>query len=261
MEVKRVLITGTTSGLGRALLDLYARDGVAVIAVNRRRDEALERRYPAVRFACVDVRSAEEIDRLLGGLAAKDDLPEVVILNAGINRVDNDESFDLSRYREVVDTNLYGVLNFIAPLMRLAGEHRPRHVVAISSMVTFAGNPFGLGYFTSKRALTACFDVWAGMYAGTDLVFKQVVLGPVRTGMFTMADRLPGWMGRLKGLGSAAVEDTARAVARFARNRRSKLVYPVRAVPLFLGLALGRWLIPGFFGGRKTLAGKARRPP
>ena len=29
----------------------------------------------------------------------------------------------------------------------------------------------------------ACFDVWADMYAGTDLVFKQVILGPVRTAM------------------------------------------------------------------------------
>jgi 3-oxoacyl-[acyl-carrier protein] reductase len=260
VEVKRVLITGTTSGLGRALLDLYTRDGVAVVAVNRRRDEALERRYPAVRFEQVDVRAADEIARLVSGLAAKDELPEVVILNAGINRVDNDESFDLSGYREVFETNLYGVLNFVAPLMRLSGDRRARHVVAIGSMVTVAGNPYGLGYFTSKRALTACFDVWSAMYAGTDLVFKQVVLGPVRTGMLTMADRLPAWMGRIKGLASASVEDTARAVARFARNRRSTLVYPVRAFPLFVALAVGRRLIPGFFRGTKTLAGKDRRP-
>ena len=36
-----------------------------------------------------------------------------------------------------------------------------------------SGNPYALGYSTSKRALSACFEVWARMYAGTDLVFQQ----------------------------------------------------------------------------------------
>ena len=177
VNVTSVLITGTTSGVGRALLDHYARHGVQVIAVNRRRVAEIESQYPTVRFECVDVRSAEHVEKLVRDLAASDQLPEVFILNAGVNRADNDESFQLSLYREVIDTNLFGVLNFIEPPTRLPPAPVQRHVVAISSLAGYAGNPYGLGYHTSKQALTACFEVWSRMYAGTDLVFQQVRAG------------------------------------------------------------------------------------
>ncbi len=177
MDVKSVLITGTTSGLGRGLLEHYAESEVKVISVNRRRVAELEARYPSVRFECLDVRSTKDVEDLVRGLAAAGELPDVFILNAGINRLDNDETFDLGLYREVLDTNLYGVLNFIGPLIDLSADPVERHIVAISSTVTYAGSPYGLGYQTSKQALTTCFDVWSQMYRGTDLVFQQVILG------------------------------------------------------------------------------------
>ena len=259
MKVKSVLITGTTSGLGRGLLQHYAEQAVKVISVNRRRVEALESQYPSVRFECVDVRSAELVEKLVRDLAASGDLPDLLILNAGINRLDNDDAFDLPLYREVVDTNLYGALNFIAPLTRVPTAGVERHIVAISSMVNYAGNPYGLGYYTSKRALTACFEVWADMYAGTDLVFKQVMLGPVHTAIYTMGDKLPRWMVLIKSLAAASIDGTVGAISRFAPTRKRKLIYPLRALPAFGAMWLGRRLIPGFFRGRKTIDGRPRR--
>jgi len=258
-NVESVLITGTTSGIGRALLEHYVESEARVISVNRRRVPELESRYPSVRFECVDVRCAEDVHKLVRDLAASGQLPAVFILNAGINRTDNDDSFQLPVYREVIDTNLYGVLNFVQPLTELPAVHVRRHVVAISSMATYAGNPYGLGYTTSKKALTACFEVWAKMYAGTDLVFQQVMLGPVPTAMYTMADRFPAGMVGIRNLCSASLEATARAVARFALTRKRKLVYPLRAIPVYLAVRLGQSLVPGFFQGRKTLDGRARR--
>jgi uncharacterized oxidoreductase len=141
VQVKSVLITGTTSGLGRGLLEHYVQSGVKVISVNRRRVAQQEASYPSVRFECVDVRSAQEVEVLVRGLAASGELPDLFILNAGINRLDNDETFDLTLYREVVETNLYGALNFIGPLTQLPAGSVDRHVVAIGSMVSYAGNP------------------------------------------------------------------------------------------------------------------------
>jgi NAD(P)-dependent dehydrogenase (short-subunit alcohol dehydrogenase family) len=260
MKVERVLVTGTTSGVGRALLELYAKRGAKVIAVNRRPVPELEACYPQVRFAAVDVRSETEVERLVRSLAESAELPNVFILNAGINQTDNDESFELGDFRSVIETNLYGVLNFVQPLTRLAPGGGPRHVVAISSMAAYVGNPYGLGYTTSKQALTTCFDVWSRMYAGTDLVFQRVMLGPVRTAIYTMHDRFPRWMVWIKNAFSASLGGTARAISRFADSRHQRLFYPRRAVPLYLGMWLCRWLVPGFFQGRKTLAGKKRRP-
>ena len=67
-NVNSVLITGTTSGLGRGLLEHYVERAVKVISVNRRRVAELEGRYPSVRFECLDVRSAQEVEVLVHGL-------------------------------------------------------------------------------------------------------------------------------------------------------------------------------------------------
>jgi NAD(P)-dependent dehydrogenase (short-subunit alcohol dehydrogenase family) len=259
MTARSVLITGTTSGVGRALLQHYASSGATVIAVNRRQIPELEADYPSVVFERADVRSTEDVRRLLERLAESARLPEIFILNAGINRVDNDESFDLDTYKTVLDTNLYGVLNFVEPLSKLPPGKSPRHVVAVSSMARYVGNPYGIGYTTSKKALTECFDVWSRMYAGTDLVFQQVMLGPVHTGIYTMADRFPTWMVRLRDAFSGSLDGTARAVARFASTRKKKLFHPWRALPLYAGAWLVRALAPGFFRGQRTLAGEKRR--
>lgn len=257
-EPERVLITGTTSGIGRALLDHYVTIGARVICVNRRRAPELEAEYPMVQFECVDVRATEAVDELVTRLADSGQLPGVFILNAGINRVDNDETFELARYRSVLETNLFGVLNFVQPLTELKTRNAPCHLVAIGSMARYVGNPYGLGYTTSKQALSECFDAWSRMYAGTHLVFQQVMLGPVHTPIYTMASDFPAWMVWLKRVFSGSSPGIARAIARFARTSRSRLFHPWQAVPLYLGMWLCRTLIPGFFRGRKTRNGRAR---
>jgi len=259
VHVKSVLITGTTSGLGRGLLEHYVASGVKVISVNRRHVAELEARHPSVRFECLDVRASQEVAALVGGLAASGELPDVFILNAGINRADNDEAFDLTLFREVVETNLYGVLNFVEPLIRLPPAPVERHLLAISSMVTYAGNPYALGYQASKRALTTSFDVWSQMYAGTDLVFKQVILGPVPTSIYTTDEKLPRWLTGIRRLASGSLNGAVGAVSRFAQTRRKKLFYPWRAFAAFGATWLARRFIPGFLQGRRTLQGKSRR--
>jgi NAD(P)-dependent dehydrogenase (short-subunit alcohol dehydrogenase family) len=259
MNTEHVLVTGTTSGVGRALLELYARHGAKIISVNRRRDLELEARYPSVRFECVDVRSAPEVERLIRRLADSGELPEIFILNAGVNEIDNDESFELPSFRTVIETNLYGVLNFVSPLVQLPTSGAARHLVAVSSMANYVGNPYGLGYTTSKRAVTTCFETWRRMYAGTDLVFQLVMLGPVRTAIFTMEGRLPAWMVSVKHAFTVSLDGTALAIRRFAATRRFRLFHPFRAIPLYCAIWLFQLLVPGFFRGRKTLAGKTRR--
>jgi hypothetical protein len=74
-----------------------------------------------------------------------------------------------------------------------------------------------------------------------------------------MADRFPAWMVWIKSLFSASLDGTVRAVSRFAPTRKKRLIYPLRALPLFVAMRLGQHLVPGFFQGRKTLDGKTRR--
>ena len=63
----------------------------------------------------------------------------------------------------------------------------------------------------------------------------------------------------IKNLFSASLDGTVRAVSRFAMTRKTKLIYPWQAIPLYVATWLGQRLVPGFFHGRKTFDGKARR--
>ena len=176
-----------------------------------------------------------------------------------VNDGSPDAADPVLRELTTADNQVLAIEHSSGPLTRLPVGQIPRHVVAISSLANYVGNPYSLGYFTSKRALTACFEVWSKMYAGTDLIFQQVMLGPVPTAIYTMDDRAPPWMVRVRDSSCGSLDGTARAISRLVVTRRKKLFYPCKAVPLYWGTWLGQRLILGFLQGRKTLEGNARR--
>ena len=253
-----VLITGTTSGIGRSLLDLYAKSGVTVTALNRRKVEELKVIYPHVRFHEIDVRDGKAIGDFIVQSAETNQMPNTFILNAGINRVDNDASFDLEQFRDVLETNFFGVINFVQPLTKM-GATLPRIcIVAVSSMADYAGNPYCLGYFISKKALNASFEVLSEMYKNTNLQFKWLVLGPVHTAIYCTSEKFPKIMIGIKNFFSVSQDATARAIAEFVESEKHRLIFPWRIFFLFQAMRFAQRLIPWFYRGCKTLDGLAR---
>jgi len=250
---QHILITGTTSGIGRKLLEYYHAHGERVTAVNRRVDERLEAHYPSVQFKYVDVRDAKAVDTLLNELTRAGDLPDLLVLNAGVNRVDNDPTLSLDEFRQAMETNLFGALNFVAPLIALAANSRPIRILAVSSMTIYAGNPFCLGYSASKKVLTYCFHALAQMYAKTHLKFQWIVLGFVNTDITSSGDKFPKVMSWVKTLFSVSEDKAISAIVKLARSSRCCLIYPWKTFFLFQGVRLAQLLIPGFYRGRKQL--------
>ncbi len=246
-----VLITGTTSGIGRGLMDFYVKKGIKVFAVNRRQDAALEALYPTVEFHKVDIQDAAAVKKLIADLVDRKKVPSIFVLNAGINKVDNDEFFSLDGFREVLNTNLFGALNFVAPLVALRHQLPETKIVAISSVTNYAANPYCLGYYISKKALTQSFKVFCEMYRKTNLKFKWVVLGPVLTPIVSSSDKFPKIMTQIKNWFSVSVDRTVKAIAKFAVSNRVSMIFPFRARILFRGIWLAQQLIPGFYRGRK----------
>ncbi|MES1165884.1 MAG: hypothetical protein ABUR63_09005, partial [Verrucomicrobiota bacterium] len=74
---------------------------------------------------------------------------------------------------------------------------------------------------------------------------------PVPTSIYTMRDKLPGWMFRIKDLASASLDSTVRAIAHFAPTSQKKLVHPWRALALFGAVRVVRAVVPGFLQGRR----------
>lgn len=147
----KVLITGATSGIGLALVHLYAKQAFTVIACGRNHTvlSELSEQYPNVSTLCFDIndksavlKSADEIQGLTH-----------LILNAGSCEYINDAyHFDSSLFERVIHTNLIAMgycLEAFLPKLQATG-----HLAIMSSSATFLPLTRSEAYGASKAGVT-----------------------------------------------------------------------------------------------------------
>jgi NADP-dependent 3-hydroxy acid dehydrogenase YdfG len=245
---RRVLITGTTSGIGRGLLRHYHDQGWDILAVNRRSDPELERAYPGVHFHVTDVREAAKVTELVKSLAEKNELPDIWYLNAGINKVDNAENFDLETFREVLEINLLGVLTFVSAALPLLKDKGSTFVTTSSTSNIFP-NPNNLGYYVTKWSGAEIFRLLDERHKKRGIRFKALILGPVATNIFAGGVLTSKLQTRVRDFLMLAVDDVVPRIARFVASRRRVFYFSKTAVAVFLLAALVKKVMPGFYKG------------
>lgn len=244
-----VLITGTTSGIGRALLAYYHRHGAKIIAVNRRECPELWSEFPGIELVTLDITDKNAVHRFLGTLRSEDRVPQLFVLNAGINRADNYEGLDFDTFREVMSTNLYGVLSFAGALHDLGLKGKT--LAAISSTSNIVPNPAHIGYYLSKAGLHESFKLLRRR--DTHNEYKTVVLGPVHTNIMA---GYPGPQGAQKKIFDALAvssEQTAEAVAHFFEGKRFTLLYPLKAWAFYEAVKLLLSVFPNLYQGSRRV--------
>lgn len=153
---KTVLITGASSGIGKALALTMAADGCKVIAVARSAEKlkALESLHENIRGFSCDLRCETEIKALFDGLASEISCIDQLVLNAGTcEYLDIHSEGWLALYRSVFSVNVEASLNMIEHSLPLLKCSEKPHIITIASMATLY--PFGRAeiYGASKAAL------------------------------------------------------------------------------------------------------------
>ena len=171
---KQALVTGATSGIGRATALRLAAEGYDIIATGRRSErlESLRREIEAAGGRCTtltfDVRSEEAVRRNLEPLGRVDLLVNNAGLAAGLEHIDKGDTAD---WDAMIDTNVKGLLyvtRVITPKMVAAGGG---HVFNIGSIAGTEPYENGAVYCASKHAVHA---ISQAMPADTLLAIRQL---------------------------------------------------------------------------------------
>src|SRR5687768_15908987 len=164
MKNKVIVITGGSSGIGKALASEFGRKGSKILITGRNNEELiktvkeLQQQGVTVTGFQADVsleddnrRMAEEAIRLYGRI-------DVLINNAGISMRATFEEVDLDVVKQVMDINFYGVLYATKACLPEIKKNKGS-IIGISSVAGFRGLPGRTGYSASKFALNGFLEV------------------------------------------------------------------------------------------------------
>lgn len=159
-----VLITGASSGIGRALALELGKRG-ARLGLTARRAEELSKVAEEVSRAGgqalalpADVRSTEEINLVAERVREKWGRVDVLIANAGMSTTTAGTHLDASEAGDVITVNVIGVVNSVAAVLPDMVKRGDGHLVAISSLASYRGLPKSGAYSASKAAVSTFFE-------------------------------------------------------------------------------------------------------
>jgi short-subunit dehydrogenase len=164
MKDKVVIITGGSSGIGKALAETFGKNGAKILITGRDQD-ALKNTVKQLKAAGISIHSFaadvsnEDDNRKMAEEAIKHfGKIDILINNAGISMRALFEEVDLNVVKKVMDINFYGVLyatKYCLPQIKKNNGS----IIGISSIAGFRGLPGRTGYSASKFALNGFLEV------------------------------------------------------------------------------------------------------
>lgn len=221
MTKKRVVVTGASSGIGRATAKLFNQHGWQVVAVARRADrlESLAAETGAETFVA-DVTNQSDVDALGEYLARTGPIHALINNAGGAFGVSSVEQADPADWQKMFDVNVIGLQRVTAKLLPLlrqgATEAGHSDIMTVTSTAGFIGYEGGAGYNAAKFAAHAVVSVLRLELAGEPIRVLEIAPGMVKTDEFTL-NRLGGDSARAEAVYEGVekplvAEDIAQAI-------------------------------------------------
>lgn len=189
--MRRVLVTGSSRGIGRAIAERLAMQGFAVTLhcrQNREQADALARDIKASAVLAFDVRERAAAERALADDVAKQGPYYGVVVNAGIARDNAFPALSDEEWDAVLETSLGGFYNVLKPLvMPMVRAKRGGRIVVLSSVSGVIGNRGQVNYSAAKAGLIGAAKALAVELASRAITVNCVAPGPIATDMIAGA--------------------------------------------------------------------------
>jgi NAD(P)-dependent dehydrogenase (short-subunit alcohol dehydrogenase family) len=177
------LVTGATSGIGKAAALKLAEHGATVLVHGRDAGrgaqivDQIEQAGGEARFVAADLSDPADVAQLAAAIGRVD----ILVNNAGSSWFGPSSELDIPTYDRLFDGNVrsaYLLTGAVAPGMADRGEGV---IINMSSMVATVGLPQAAAYSATKAALAAMTRSWAAEYGATGVRVNAVAPGPVFT--------------------------------------------------------------------------------
>ena len=163
LQGKKALITGGTSGLGRAIALMFASEGadVAIFGTNPKKaeevvqklQEAVASKDQKIESDIVDVSQKASVDQAIDRLLASWGEVDILVNSAGITRDKLFLRMTEEDWDQVLDTNLKSIYNLCHALVRPMLKAKKGKIINISSVIGLMGNPGQVNYAASKLGM------------------------------------------------------------------------------------------------------------
>jgi NAD(P)-dependent dehydrogenase (short-subunit alcohol dehydrogenase family) len=243
-----VLVTGCSTGIGRATAERLARAGMTVYATARRLESVEDLKASGCRTLALDVTDEASMQAAVAAIEQADGPVAALVNNAGYSQSGAVESIPMDELRRQFETNVFGLVRMcqlVLPGMRKAGRGRIVNVSSMGGKLTFPG---GGAYHGTKYAVEAISDALRFEVRGFGVHVSIIEPGLIKTSFGETAHgSVPQqdgpyaefnaavakvtaevYNGPLSKLG-AGPEAVAKAIERAITARKPRTRYPVTA--------------------------------
>jgi NAD(P)-dependent dehydrogenase (short-subunit alcohol dehydrogenase family) len=183
LEGLSALVTGATSGIGRAAAEELGRHGAELIVDGRDRGrgsavvDAITAQGGKARFVAADVSDPAQLDHLVEQAGAVD----VLVNNAGFSWFGPTADLDVATFDRLFAANVWSAYFLVAALVPKMAARGSGSIISIGSMAGQIGLAGGAAYSATKATLAAMTRSWAAEFSPSGVRVNAVAAGPVLT--------------------------------------------------------------------------------
>ena len=182
---KRVLITGSSRGIGASIARRLANEYEVVLHARSKSDELLKMASElGAKFMTFDVADTAAAKEAIEADMEANGVYYGIVLNAGITRDNTFVGLSDEEWFHVIDVNLNGFYNVLRPaLMSMIRARKPARIVTLSSVSGVIGNRGQVNYSASKAGIIGASKALAVELASRGITVNCVAPGLIKTDM------------------------------------------------------------------------------